>query len=207
MMISDPSSLSAVLGIAAATGAAHTLLGPDHYLPVAALARDREWTARQTSLAAIGFGFLHCLASVVLVFAFALTAGSVDLMGSVAAWLMLGIGVCLVLATFRAHRRSQFKTGAVEGRVVTGLIGLAFVIGPCEWLIPVATTTYGSMGALAALQVCSVYSLCTVGVMWAATTMSAAGLARVAPPKSRGFGGVVTGVVCAFCGVLMILGF
>lgn len=207
MLISDPSSLSTVLGIAAATGVVHTLLGPDHYLPLAAVARERRWTVKQTSLAAIGFGVLHCLASVVLVFGFALTAGSIGVMSSAAAWLMLGIGVCLVLATLRARRVSESTADAVDRRVVTGLIGVAFVIGPCEWLIPVATTTYGSMGALAALQVCGAYSFCTVGMMWAATTVSAVGLARVAPLKSSAFGGVGTGVVCAACGALMLLGF
>ncbi len=207
MLISDPSSLSTVLGIAAATGVVHTLLGPDHYLPLAAVARERQWSIKQTSLAAIGFGLLHCLASVVLVFGFALTAGSIDVMSSAAAWLMLGIGVCLVFATLRARRVSGPTVGAVDRRVVAGLIGVAFVIGPCEWLIPVATTTYGSMGALAALQVCGAYSFCTVGMMWAATTVSAVGLARVAPLKSATFGGVGTGVVCAACGALMLLGF
>ena len=205
MLTTDPSSLSVIFGLAAVAGVTHTLAGPDHYLPLVAIARERRWSATRASLIASGFGVLHCLASVALVFCLALSAELTQVLASTAAWMMVGIGCGILIFAMRRRRDSARSSG--RGRAIPVLLGAAFLVGPCEWLIPVATTTLSSLGAAAALLVCAVYSACTVATMWLATLVGAYGLARLAPDLSGRAGGVICGAVCAGCGALMVLGF
>lgn len=213
MLTPDPTSLSTVLGLAATAGVVHTLIGPDHYLPLVAVARERRWSAGRASVATLGFGLSHCLASIVLVFGLAVTAGALEVLATTAAWLVVGIGCCLVLMALRRRHRSAGP--ADTGRIVPVLLGLAFLIGPCEWLIPMATTTLGSMGAVAAVQVCIVYTLCTVGTMWVAVALGTFGWSRLLRRGSTlsgrlvggAVGSVAAGVVCAGCGALMLVGY
>lgn len=205
MLIPDSSSLTVIFGFAATAGVVHTLVGPDHYLPLVAIARERRWSAVRAALVAMGFGLAHCLSSMALVFGLAATAGALDVLASTAAWLMVGVGCCMVALAIRRRRAPAGKTGVT--RIVPVLAGLAFLIGPCEWLIPVATTTLGSLGVVAALQVCVVYTFFTVGTMLLATAVGTYGLARLAPRNSSVAGSVMGGVVCAVCGVTMVLGF
>ena len=204
MLIPDSSSLTVIFGFAATAGVVHTLAGPDHYLPLVAIARERRWSAVKASLVTLIFGLAHCLASVALVFGLAVTAGALDVLASTAAWLMVGVGCCMVILAMRRRRARAQKSGIT--RIVPVLAGLAFLIGPCEWLIPVATTVIGSLGVLAALQVCVVYTLCTVGTMWLATSVAIHGLDRLAPRNAGVIGSVIGGAACTVCGVLMMLG-
>ncbi len=62
-MISDQSVL---LWTAASLGSLHTLLGPDHYLPFAMMARAGSWSRAKTALVTLACGLGHVLSSVVL---------------------------------------------------------------------------------------------------------------------------------------------
>lgn len=172
------------------------MVGPDHYLPLAAVARERRWGLGRTCAVTASFGLLHCLTSVVVVFALAVAATRLDLMASAGAWLMIGTGGCLAL---HALRRRQ----AERSKAVPVLLGLAFLIGPCEWLIPVAGATMAEFGSMAAVAVCVAFSLATIGTMLGAVAVATRGFRWIPQRHSA----LIGGLVCAGCGVLMLVGF
>jgi len=99
MLAADP-TFPVQLAAAAGVGVLHTLLGPDHYLPLLAIAKASGWSAHRTMLVTACAGLLHCGASALLLpFALAATraagtlAGVQDLRATVAAWLVVGLGL------------------------------------------------------------------------------------------------------------------
>ncbi|MFC1467459.1 sulfite exporter TauE/SafE family protein [Verrucomicrobiota bacterium] len=93
-------SLFALTCTAAAIGFIHTIAGPDHYLPFAALASARKWSPFKTLRITLLCGLGHVLSSVVLGL-IGLVAGVAlkklvhieGFRGDVAAWLLTAFGV------------------------------------------------------------------------------------------------------------------
>lgn len=81
-------------------GVVHTLLGPDHYVPLASLARARGWSLRRTLVLTAVCGLGHTAGSVLLG-AFGIAAGAAlagierteTLRGDVAAWALVAFGL------------------------------------------------------------------------------------------------------------------
>ena len=92
--------LQVLLATAAGIGVLHTLLGPDHYLPFAALAATRSWSRRKTLGVVLLCGAGHVAGSVVLG-AVGIAAGAAlsemvaleAFRAEVAAWILIGFGV------------------------------------------------------------------------------------------------------------------
>ncbi len=106
-----------LLGSAAAIGAVHTLLGPDHYLPFVALSRARNWSLPKTIWITALCGLGHVLSSVLLGLvgiAAGITLRHLELIeggrGEIAAWLLMAFG--LVYGAWGAAR-------ALRGRAHT----------------------------------------------------------------------------------------
>jgi nickel/cobalt transporter (NicO) family protein len=82
----------------------HTALGPDHYVPFAALGAARRWSMRRTLAVAAACGFGHVAASICFAF-IAVGIGSVavnaagitNIRGDVAAWLLVAFGMAYAL--------------------------------------------------------------------------------------------------------------
>lgn len=74
-------------GTAATIAFAHTILGPDHYLPFIVLAKARQWSSTKTAVITLLCGLGHILSSVVLGF----------------------IGVALGIAVFRLEALEAFR--------------------------------------------------------------------------------------------------
>lgn len=55
-----------VLGAAALVAVTHTILGPDHYVPLVMLARARRWSAWRTAVVTAACGAGHVAASILL---------------------------------------------------------------------------------------------------------------------------------------------
>jgi sulfite exporter TauE/SafE len=102
----------ALAGTAAALGFAHTLLGPDHYLPFIVLSKARRWSSAKTVLITLLCGIGHIFGSVILGFigivvgiaVFRLEAVE-SFRGELAAWLLIAFGFTyLVWGVHRAIR-------------------------------------------------------------------------------------------------------
>lgn len=93
-------ALTYLIGLAAFTGVAHTLMGPDHYVPFIALARAGAWSLLRTVVVTALCGVGHVLGSVLLGtvgIAVGAALGALEtfeaIRGDVAAWLLLGFGL------------------------------------------------------------------------------------------------------------------
>ncbi len=85
---------------AAAIGTVHTLLGPDHYVPFAAMSRVGDWPVRKTLIVTVLCGVGHVLGSVVLgLIGIAIGTAVFHLeriesvRGEIAAWMLMGFGL------------------------------------------------------------------------------------------------------------------
>lgn len=89
-----------LLTTAASIGFFHTLLGPDHYLPFAMMARARNWTAMKTAWVTVICGIGHVLSSVILGLvgiAFAIAVFELEaiesMRGDFAGWMLIIFGL------------------------------------------------------------------------------------------------------------------
>jgi hypothetical protein len=105
--------MTAILLILAvgAVGVLHTLV-PDHWLPIALVARQHGWTRAQTARAALGAGTGHVLSTLVIGLAvwaaglaFAMRFGSV--VGVVSGLSLIGFGVWIAIGSLLEIRREQ----------------------------------------------------------------------------------------------------
>lgn len=105
-------SLLFLAGSAAAVGAVHTALGPDHYLPFIALARARGWSAARTATITVLCGLAHVGSSLLLGLGGVLLGSALfhlerveAMRGDIAAWLMLGFGLAYAVWGLRQALR------------------------------------------------------------------------------------------------------
>jgi sulfite exporter TauE/SafE len=102
---------------AAGIGLLHTLAGPDHYVPFAALAAARRWSTRRTLLVTAGCGLAHVAASIALgLLAVALgwsaarVLGVDEFRGDVTAWLLIGLGLAYLLYGLKRASRARMHS-------------------------------------------------------------------------------------------------
>jgi nickel/cobalt transporter (NicO) family protein len=95
-----PADLGALSAAAVTIGFLHTLFGPDHYLPFAAMSRVGRWSRRKTLFVTLCCGLAHVGSSVLLGFiglALGLIVFQLETIeehrGNVAGWLLIGFGV------------------------------------------------------------------------------------------------------------------
>jgi sulfite exporter TauE/SafE len=91
--------IAILAGTAAIIGFAHTILGPDHYLPFIVLSKARQWSSFKTVVITLLCGIGHILSSVVLGFigiALGLAVFELEAVesfrGGLAAWLLIAFG-------------------------------------------------------------------------------------------------------------------
>jgi ABC-type nickel/cobalt efflux system permease component RcnA len=97
---------------AAAMAFAHTILGPDHYLPFVAMAKARGWSTGKALRITLLCGAGHLAGSVVLGvagIALGLSLSSLTwlegIRGNLAAWMLMGVGLAyMAWGLRRAHR-------------------------------------------------------------------------------------------------------
>jgi len=106
-----------LLGTAATIGFAHTLLGPDHYLPFIVLSKARSWSTKKTVLITFLCGLGHVLSSVVLGFAGIALGVAVSrlevvesLRGEISSWVLIGFGVMYTAWGIRRAFRNRPHT-------------------------------------------------------------------------------------------------
>lgn len=95
---------TAILAAAASLGLIHTVLGPDHYIPFAALAKARGWSDSKTALITFLCGVGHVASSVLIGLAGIAMGSAVSRLewlegarGDLAGWLLLSFGLVYML--------------------------------------------------------------------------------------------------------------
>jgi len=112
-------TLLVLVATAASVGFAHTITGPDHYLPFVAMARIGRWSLAKTITVTLVCGVGHVLSSVILGalgIALGLAVGSLEWFegarGNLAGWLLLGFGLAYLAWGIKRALRNQPHTHA-----------------------------------------------------------------------------------------------
>lgn len=220
--------LSATAGVIAMV---HTLLGPDHYLPFAALAKSRKWSMAKTIRITLYCGIGHIVGSIGLgVVGVAIGAQLTSLTwiesvrGDLAAWALLTLGmVYLGWGLRHAYKnKADIEHGMLHGHHHIKLKGdhadtaktlpsstywalfIVFVLGPCEALIPLLMYPAALGNVWVAAIVSMVFGIVTVLTMLLAVIVSVWGLAFIKLPKFERFSHALTGTTIAVCGASIL---
>jgi len=231
---------TALLATAATLGVVHTLLGPDHYVPFVALARSRDWSLRKAlgvtaicgvghvvgsiALGALGVGFGWALSGLVTL---------ETLRGSLAGWLLLGVGLAYTAWGIRQALRGGHKHTHVHAHAdgtlhrhehdhkrehghphfggVARVFGpwsifVIFVLGPCEPLIPLLLYPAAHGGWWTVAAVAAVFAVATIATMLAVVTVGALGLSKLPAAGLERWSHALAGAALALCGVAVTVG-
>jgi nickel/cobalt transporter (NicO) family protein len=111
------SSLAILSVTAISIGFAHTLLGPDHYLPFIVLSQAKKWNMKKTMIITFLCGIGHVLSSVVLGMVGIAVGVSVSKLvsiesfrGNIAAWLFIAFGLIYMIISIRNLYRKKKHT-------------------------------------------------------------------------------------------------
>ena len=223
------SLLAAAFGV----GVAHTLLGPDHYLPFIMLAKARGWSRLRTVVITSICGLGHIASSVVLGglgIIFGLAVAQIETVesgrGPLAAWALVFFGAAYALWGLRhALRKSKGIEAHTHGDDVHihshGLAShghehkvganttfwtlfIIFVLGPCEPLIPLFALPASQGRWDLALATAAVFALATLVSMVGATLAGLEGLKLVRLGPLERWSHVIAGCVIASAGLSVI---
>lgn len=202
---------------AISVGAIHTLLGPDHYVPLVAMSRVGGWSRTKTLGVTAACGLGH-VAGAVVVGAVGLALGTTAMeleafdgwRGDAAAWLLIGLGVASIAWAVRRWTGKSAAGGELPAKAcgwAPWFAFLVFVLGPCEPFIPLLMLPAARVGAGSLIVVTLAFTLATVGTMVAAVAALRYGLAAWPLSVKAGVAHAAAGLAILVCGVLMIAGF
>ena len=199
-------ALAPTLAVAAASvGALHSL-APDHWVPIAAVARARDWSARRTSRVALACGFGHVTVSVALGLAALVTGeaavrGLGDRSGAIASALLILFG--LIYAAWGARHVLHGHRHA-HGRAPTTAwaLFLIYCADPCVAVVPILLAAAPlSRAATAAIVI--VYEAATIATMVVLTAIARVGARSIRGAWVERWGDSAAGALIVVTGVVV----
>jgi len=193
---------------AAALGLAHTLLGPDHYLPFVVLSQAEKWSRVKTISITFFCGLEHILGSIVIGIMgliFGMTLAHLKWLeyarGEVAAWLLIAFGLAYFIWGLRrglgnrSHEHFHFHSHTPN--LSPWSLFVIFAFNPCEPLIPLLIYPAAQASLIGILWVVAVFSFFTIATMLVMVTIFSFGFTgRLLSPLGKfspAFGG---GIIC-----------
>ncbi len=153
-------------------GILHTVAGVDHYLPLIAIARGRRWSIRRTLKLTVFVGALHVAVAWGIASLMMTVWHDVGLFHRIDSWraslagsLLIISGVSYLLLSFRASRRSVNLSEQKLNHFGTSIIVAAFLVGPCEPLIPLAFVAKATGDEVLAFGMPFLFALATIVTM------------------------------------------
>ena len=199
------------MGAAALVGVLHTIV-PDHWAPIAIVARQRRWSRSRTAWAAAGAGLGHTL-STIAVGLVAFVAGAIaarhlgreiNLASGIA---LIGFGAWATIAGIREQRAApagpQGSADALPSRTALMLIlGSSPSIEMVPTFLAAAPRGLGAFWLLGA-----VFGVATVGTYVLTCVLSVAGLARLRFAAFERYGEIASGIIVMIVGVVFTFWF
>jgi nickel/cobalt exporter len=202
-----------IAGSAASIGFIHTILGPDHYLPLVAMAKTNGWSGSKTATYTLFCGISHVLGTILvgsLVFLLGLTFFSMDTVqsfrGNFAGWFLLLFGAIYFAWGIRwAVRNSRLKNKPTPtstfSRCAPFALLIFFILGPCEPLIPLMSLGAGNTEALPSVLVVLAFCGTTVLTMLFCVMFFYYGFSRLSVfMQFENYMHAVTGMILFLCG-------
>ena len=205
--------LFATLALAAVTvGALHTL-APDHWIPFAALARARGWSAARTARITVACGFGHVTVSALLgllglAFGLTMIRAFGERMEALAGILLIGFGLAYGIWGLRraagrrlhGHSHSHYDHVHDHARTTAWTLFLLFSADPCVAVIPLLFAA-APLGAGRTAAVVLLYELATILTMVALVLPARAGANVLRARWLDRWGDAAAGAVIAAVGI------
>ena len=187
-----------------AVGVFHTAV-PDHWVPIAMLARSGKWSAARTARTAAMAGFGHTVSTLaigVVVWlagvAFAQRFGHA--VGLVAGAALIAFGVWFAIAGWR-EARNPLAHAAEEREIIRGRTALLVILGSSPMVegIP-AFFAASRYGAPLLLSMSALFALATMATYVVLSVQSASALTRMSFGPLERYGEAISGMVIALVG-------
>lgn len=195
-----------LIGAVTAVGVLHTLV-PDHWVPIAVVARSSGWTRLQTARAASVAGLGHTFSTLAIGaivwfagLALALRFGTaVSLLSSLA---LIAFGLWMVIAALRELR----STTPPEAGTPNARTPLLFILGSSPMLegLP-AFFAAGRFGAALLAVMAACFALATISTYVILCVSSLAVLKSVSIGPLERYGEVLSGAVIAVVGIVFLV--
>lgn len=207
------SSLLPALAFAAASiGVLHTL-APDHWLPIAAVGRARNWSHRRTARVALlcGFGHVTVSAALGLVALFSGTA-IVEAFGarsaSIAGVLLIGFGTAYalwgarhaIMRKLHGHSHGHFDHVHDPSAKSTWALFAIYCADPCIAVVPIIFAA-APLSIPATIGIVVVYEVATIATMVGLTMAARAGTSVIRGRWVDRYGDTAAGALIAATGI------
>ncbi|HZV79667.1 MAG TPA: hypothetical protein VFF60_08625 [Candidatus Binatus sp.] len=201
-----------LLTAVAVIGILHTLV-PDHWAPIAVVARQQGWTRRHTAWAAAGAGLGHTI-STLLIGAIAWVAGiaaavryghDINIISGLA---LIAFGAWIAISSLRQARETdqQLETEAAEkAHTLATRTSIMLIVGSSPSVEALPTFFAAApFGVYAVLLLALVFAATTIGTYVVTTLVSAAGLERLRISALERYGEVISGAFVATVGAIFL---
>jgi nickel/cobalt exporter len=205
----------ALAALAASVGALHSL-APDHWVPFAAVARARGWSAGRTARVTLLCGFGHVSASVILgLVALVLGREVFAALGarleSLAGVLLVAFGLLYGLWGLRhtlgeqlhGHSHRHYDHVHDPSRITVLGLFLLFTADPCVAVMPIMLAA-APLGAVKLTTLVLVYEIATLAAMVGLVLPARAGVNVIRAHWIDRYGDAVAGATIAAVGVLVL---
>jgi nickel/cobalt transporter (NicO) family protein len=199
---------------AVSVGSLHSL-APDHWVPFAAVARARGWSAARTARITAVCGFGHVTVSVLLgllalVFGGAVLEAFGRRLESLAGILLVGFGLAYGVWGLRrvagerlhGHAHAHYDHVHDPSRVTAWGLFLFFSADPCVAVVPILVAA-APLGLAPAAAVVVLYELGTILTMLALVLSARAGAAVLRAPWLDRYGDAVAGGLIVTVGLVV----
>jgi hypothetical protein len=203
------------LALAAVTvGSLHSL-APDHWVPIAAVARARDWSRGRASRVAFLCGLGHVTVSMLLgllalMFGARLFQSLGERMVSVAGLLLIGFGVAYAVWGLRGafahrlhgHHHHHYDHVHDPSRVSTWSLFLIYCADPCVALIPILFTA-APLSSTETIAIIVAYEVAAVGAMVVLVSLAHSGAQLLKSKWIERYGDSVAGALIVTTGVMV----
>jgi hypothetical protein len=196
-----------LIGAVIAVGILHTLV-PDHWLPIALLARQFKWTSARTAGAAAVAGLGHTVSTlaigvVVWLGGVALAVRFGNVVSLLAGAALIAFGLWIAIASLR-EMRAEPHAHSARVRRTSAMLLIVLGSSPMVEGIPAffAAARFGS-GLLAVMAAC--FAASTIATYVVLCVSSHAALTRLSLGSFERYGEVISGAVIAVVGVVFLV--
>jgi putative Mn2+ efflux pump MntP len=201
-----------LLAAVAVIGVLHTLV-PDHWAPIAVVARQQRWTRRHTARVAAGAGLGHTLSTLAIgAVAWIAGAAAAQRYGHdatiVSGLALIAFGLWIAIGALREARESpeaRESEVAAEAKKIATRTSLLFILGssPSVEALPTFFAA-AKFGVLMELALAAVFAATTIGTYVVTSVLSMAGLERLRLTPLERYGEVISGGFVAIVGAIFL---
>jgi len=213
----SPNSLFASLAVAAISiGSLHSL-APDHWVPIAAIARARNWSKGKALRVAFLCGFGHVTVSVflgllALLFGAQLFQSIGERMVSVAGLLMIGFGLAYAIWGLRhtfahrlhGHHHHHYDHVHDPSSVSVWSLFLIYCADPCVAVIPILFAA-APLSTVETISIVVAYEVATVGAMVILVGVAQSGAQLFKGKWIERFGDAIAGGLIVATGIMVAI--